>query len=358
MSIFYRGVYTINVNNEPYIQAITKYGKDVHIDKIECGNDLIIADTKDNRMCTNLPDIISKAKKLHVKTMDIYYRSADSRSLSCVFPEILPLEAKDKTNPIAEKLSEEVIYAEYVHHYDIARMGKKPLFDGAIQKDEAINALKILCDELKISRAAHLEQSKALIFENQGICFAFKYGDEADLVKLTCFSFDVDDGFVNKYPEYETALDKQIMNELQTHFQKWKKNGYKNNVIPDSLALDSIQPQANLTSQQPWMFSQSTNLCKQIGVGMVDSVKSMFSIFNNPYKEVKLEIINDIDIASIHRGIKITKVSTGTVPGQLFIEIPIKHEKEIIENLKNNSNIVSINSEPTNKLQARNYKTP
>lgn len=53
MSIFYKGVYTIDISNEAYIQAISKYNKTVSITEIKpSSNSIISSKNVSVRSCT------------------------------------------------------------------------------------------------------------------------------------------------------------------------------------------------------------------------------------------------------------------------------------------------------------------
>lgn len=240
MSIFYRGHYTIDVNNNAFIRAISKYNQQVIIQKIQYDNDANLR--FENQTLENLPAIIEQAKQAGVQTIDIDYIAVNASALHAIFPAIdfNNNSVNNDDNFTAHHLIDRLQAFFHANRHAAGAAFDYPFIDQAIDKQEAIHAFKIACKALDIHAAAHLEADNIIIFEHESYCYGFQYGDQPNVMQLSSFSLDMTTGILDQQRKQlsEHSLDLKIQNLLQSHFAAWKNSNYKSALWPASLSLN------------------------------------------------------------------------------------------------------------------------
>lgn len=256
MTIFYRGKYDIDCTDEAYINAIATHNKFISITRLQCaGEDKEIKELQGR----DLPNLIEKLKTQGINKISVEYISGGSLALLEVLPKITSKAIDNQLNTVDEEFSDRIQTLEHAHHYDMGIAFSNELFQAALSEQEAIDMLIKTKDKLKIDGAIHLPSIKSIVFNIGHLCYQLVYGPSPKLNDMCPFHLDIDDGIVNKYPESSSALDRQVMRELQKLFILWQSKHYAGNLFPEELSLNKKREitAANSSIVEIGMFASS-----------------------------------------------------------------------------------------------------
>ncbi len=331
MSVFTRGAYTINFANTSYINAIAKYNKKSHIDKITdgAGNPIgILMIPEGQRSLGNLSSIIEALSTSSATSeITIEYVTSNSNSTFGIFPMLAP-----KTTPILEATKSPAsshLAAVVFNATDSGEMwcleAEAPDMPSLLTRDEAMR----LVQQYECSGAIVLPTLNTIVFQYKSACFYLTYGDKCDIDHMNNMVLDLDDGFLFKYPENATSQVRNIAAALQTYFVMWKGNNYEGLLFPDSMGLNFDAPAQAIaaTASQGGMFSKSAT----------------------EYIRVGIDAISYLDFNVIDSRIKHQQGWMETFPMGTIISIPSQYSEEILNKLKQHPDITNVGGEVTPK---------
>ena len=241
--------YTIELENEAYINAIAKYNSKIVITSMQnslTGNEIIIPK---NKNLGNLKKILHNisSQDPSVTQIKITGMSKNSTSVIGIFHPIPEHPKAIKINPVAEAHFQKAYASTYGDDDDWLT---EPLNE--FTKEEAIAIAQQYAAE-----AIELPELNTILFQRDEQCFYLKYGDSPGIGHIPYMHFKIDEGFSfyvdkNSYlifkdleAEEHGNIDPQkkaITKKLQEQFVTWKNNDYAGNLFPDSMKIKIEQP--------------------------------------------------------------------------------------------------------------------
>lgn len=239
MSVLTLGVYSINRNNKPYIQAIMKYNQKSMIKEIrEAHGELLTLDSSpEQNTLANLEKLMNQVQSTSNKII-VTYEAKNSSTLSGVFHPITSIEKQELPFNQAASAYLDALIQNIVSDQN----NPLPLAPTTLTKDEA----RSLVEQYNGSGAIQLNAIKTLIFEFQDACFYLTFGKPCKIGQMGIV-FDLDEGFVFQSSNRRDPHSTLIVNTLQLYFKRWKdEQGYEGPVFPESLALNLSQTPTTL----------------------------------------------------------------------------------------------------------------